>query len=797
MIKKKNTEYTHTYVLLDAHAIIHRAYHALPNFETKAGVPTGALYGIITMLLRVIQEFNPDHIIACYDLPQKTFRHIAYEDYKGTRQQIDDVLIDQIIRSREIFDAFSIPIYDAPGFEADDVLGTLSHLLKQDKNNKVIIASGDMDTMQLIDKDQVLVYTLKKGLNDTILYDEKAVFERYGFSPLSIPGYKGLRGDTSDNIIGVKGIGEKIGTILIQKYKTIENLYKALEKKEKEISDLGITPRIIQLLKDNKEEALFSQELATIRLDAPVKFVQPKDFRETLDKNRIIELCEKYEFRSLVPRIKNLFVDVNQLPKNIKQKNEDTKKEINDIDHKYFIAVSLLNSDITKPTIEDVLSFSKDGTTLSACLEIEKNIYAEKLDYIWNEIEIKLYPIVQKMSKNGILIDKVYIEKLSQEFHNELSVIEQKIWSLAGEQFNINSPKQLGTILYEKLSLVPKDKKKTKKTSSGALSTKESELEKLKGTHEIIEYILQHREIQKLLSTYVDVLPTLVGSDGRIHAEFNQLGATTGRFSSSNPNMQNIPIKSERGKKIRSAFIASPGYIFVSCDYSQIELRIAAVLSQERYLIDSFNSGKDIHTSVAARVFHVNESDVTSEMRRKAKTINFGMLYGMGVSALAEGMQVTRGEAQEFWQAYKVELPKLTTYLERVIENAKKTKVTYTLFGRKRTFSGFNSPLPQIRAMAERMAINAPIQGTAADIIKKSMVDIDEEISQLPKGVCNLVLQVHDELIYEVEIKSLDKIKDIIIDKMKNVIPQRFFEHTISVPLDVSFSNGKNWGELK
>lgn len=798
---KKSSHYKNTYILLDAHAIIHRAYHALPDFTTSLGAPTGALYGVISMVLRVLAEFEPDYIIACYDLPGKTFRHVAYEDYKGTRKKGDDALITQLIESRDIFEAFNIPIYDAPGFEADDILGTVALLLKKNKDNRIIIASGDMDTMQLIDDDQVVVYTLKKGLNDTILYTKDDVLARYGFLPEYIPDYKGLRGDPSDNIIGVKGVGEKTATILIQKYGTLEKLYSALENTKTPFSLPGITPRIIDLLKENKDEAFFSKELATIRCDVPITFIPDKPYKEIFDINKAIDICQKYEFKSHISKIKALFQSKKSSVKedtNTNQLSFDSETIAPSIEEEYLIALSLLNSELLKPNQDDFFAVSPKDTYEDIKKIIDDRIKKEELEYVWKEIEIPLIPIISHMQSTGISIDTDYFKKLSQKFHKELSSLEGQIWKYAGQEFNINSPKQLGDILYTHLQLVPDNKKKTKKTSTGQLSTKESELEKLKDAHPVVSLVLEYREIQKLLSTYIDAIPQLEGIDHRIHTTFHQLGASTGRFSSSNPNMQNIPIKTERGRTIRTGFVAQKGHKLVSFDYSQIELRLAALLSQEPYLIESFNKGDDIHTSVASKVFNVPEKEVTSDMRRKAKTINFGMLYGMGVSALAQGMGVTRTEAQEFWDAYRIELPRLTKYLEEVIARARKDKYTQTLFGRKRFFKNINSPIPMIKAMNERMAINAPIQGTAADVIKKAMIDCDDFLKKNKlQDDCKLVLQVHDEIIFEVADSQVSFVEKSIKTVMEAVIPKEFLGTYKNVPLEVNVSSGINWGVLK
>ncbi len=781
-----------TIVLLDSHAIIHRAYHALPEFMNSKGEPTGAIYGLATMVFKIITELKPDYIIACFDLPKKTFRHEAYADYKGGRAKTDDALIAQLIKSRDFFKSLNIPIYDCEGFEADDLLGTIpAQINKKDFN--IIIASGDMDTLQLVEGRDVCVYTLKKGINDTILYDEKKVIERFNFEPKFLPDYKGLRGDPSDNIIGIKGIGEKTATILISEFGTIENLYININKKKEKFKELGITPRVLQLLIDNEEEALFSKTLATIRRDAPIDFVLPdKVWKEGVDKKIAEDFFKEIEFKSL----QNRFLSVLDIKDEIIIEN---KKEIESVDDqelkKAGIALWLLNSEKTNPNLEDIVDYKNSNSFNEAYDLLKQNIDKENLNFVYNEIEKPLMPIIKEMEENGILIDKKYINKLSKEYHIELAKLEKNIWHLAPREFNINSPKQLGEIVFDEMNLSVPGMKKSK---GGARSTKESELEKIRDLHPIIEEILKYRELQKLLSTYIDVFPDLAKEDGRIHAQFIQAGSTTGRFSSANPNLQNIPIKTQLGKNIRYAFVSPEDSVLISFDYSQIELRVAALLSQDEYFIKVFNDGQDIHTAVACKVFNVDKENVTDDMRRRAKVINFGILYGMGVNALKVNLGTDRKEAQIFYDNYFAQFPTIAAYLESIKVFAKEHVYTQTLFGRKRHFPGIKSSIPFIKAMAERMAVNAPIQGTAADIIKLGMKNAQLDLEKA--GILNktkLLLQVHDELIYEVKKDIVEKATEIIKNAMENVIPKGFLKGKKSVPFIVSVGMGDNWGDLK
>lgn len=805
MAKKSNTK--KRLVLLDTHAIIHRAYHALPEFMNSKGEPTGAIYGLATMLFKIITELKPDYIVACYDLPKKTFRHEAYDAYKAGRAKTDDALVAQLISSRSFFKAFSIPMYECEGFEADDLLGTITEQVKKEKDLDVIIASGDMDTLQLVDGDKVQVYTLKKGINDTILYDEKSVFERFNFKPEFLPDYKGLRGDPSDNIIGIKGIGEKTATILISKYGSIEKMYESLKKNPDEVRGLGITPRVFDLLKNGEDEAMFSKTLATIRRDAPIEFTFPqKIWKSAVDKDLVAELFREMEFKSLQNRFLSVLNGENIKEVNPLSKDKETvEKSVTSENYtdeqranmpKAKIALWLLNSEMSDPTLDDVLNYKNSKNFDEAYSNLMTDIEKEKLTYVYKDIEVPLIPIIENMEKHGVMMDVEYLNKISKEYHADLTKLEKGIWEKAGREFNVNSPKQLGEVLFDELGLYVKG---MKKSAGGARSTRESELEKLKDLHPIIGEILQYRELQKLLSTYIDTIPAQVSADGRLHAHFIQAGTTTGRFSSSNPNLQNIPIKSERGKNIRRAFVAPLGYVLASFDYSQIELRVAALMSQDPYFIQVFRDGKDIHAAVAMKVFNVAEKDVTHDMRRRAKVINFGILYGMGVNALRQNLGTDRKEAQEFHDNYFAQFPTIGAYLESIQNFAKEHGYTETLFGRKRYFPGIRSSVPFIRAMAERMAINAPIQGTAtADIIKIGMKRVEDDLKASGiLGEVHLVLQVHDELVYEIKKDKLEDAIKIITNAMKHAIPSEFLENLESVPLEVSVGYGNNWGELK
>jgi DNA polymerase-1 len=790
-------------VLLDAHAIIHRAYHALPDFASSKGEPTGALYGLSSMLIKIIGDLKPDYLAACFDLPKPTYRHEAFDGYKVGRKKTDDELVAQLKRARDVFTAFHIPIYDLEGFEADDLLGTIAERLKKDPTIKVIIASGDSDTLQLIDDGKVQVFTLKKGINDTILYDEAAVNTKYGFGPLQLTDYKGLAGDSSDNIPGIKGIGDKTATTLIQKFGTIEEMYKVIKKDPNALKAAGIKPKAVELITAGEEEALFSKMLGTIRRDAPVKFSLPeKVWRENIDIKDIEKLFAELEFRTLGNRVKELLRG-EALPEvaTPTEKVKEVPVEEEKVDPKELretaLALWVADSNITTPELSDIKTFAQKDTFAEAREVVMSELKKRGGQKVFDEIEKPLIPIVDEMNHYGVKIDKAYLGELSKEYTKELKAIEKKIIKLAGEEFNVASPKQLGVILFEKLGLKAKNQKKT---AGGAMSTKESELEKLRDLHPIIAHILEYREIAKLLGTYIDAIPELLDPNNRLHATFQQEGSATGRMSSHNPGLQNIPIRSARGERIRNAFIAEKDCEVVSFDYSQIQLRVAAFLSGDAKLIQIFKNGEDIHTSVAAEVFGVSPDKVDYEMRRRAKVINFGIIYGMGVNALkanltTETVQISRAEAQKFYDDYFKTFSTLATYLDEVKATAQRQGYTETFFGRRRYFEGIKSKIPFIRAAAERMAVNAPIQGTEADIVKIAMVRIDEALKKgkLENDV-HLVLQVHDELVYEIKKSYVKEAAVLIKDIMQSVIPLKEIK---GVPILAEAYQGKNWGEME
>lgn len=775
-------------VLLDSHAILHRAYHALPDFSSSKGEPTGALYGLILMLLKIKEVLKPDYIVAARDLPGTTHRHELFEAYKATRMKADDALIAQLERAPKVFEAFGIPVYEQAGFEADDVLGTIVQEVSGRSDIETIIASGDMDTLQLVGE-RVKVFTLRKGLSDTVLYDIDRVKERYGFGPEHVVDYKALRGDPSDNIPGVKGIGEKTATELIQEFGSIEAIYRALGKGPAELEKHGVKPRVVQLLLAGKENAAFSKQLATIHPNVPISFKLPERMWQMHEHALTIDsLCDEMEFRSVKERLHGALHGGSEAP--------ETTPEGNPVDplalEEASIALWLLRSDLTTPTLDDILQFGETKDFDAAREKVFTELRSTgRLSGIYESIEKPLIPIIHRMNETGVYVDTKYLAGLSREYSTELGKIAARIHKHAGHEFNINSPKQLGVVLYDELGIAPA---RQKKTATGARTTREEELSKMADLHPIIGDILAHRELQKLLSTYIEKIPALVGDDGRLHAQFLQAGTTTGRMSSQEPNLQNIPIRTDYGKRIRSAFAAEKGYVLASIDYSQIELRIAAGLSGDEKLVGVFTDGRDVHTEVAAQVFGVPHEHVDKEMRRRAKIINFGILYGMGVNALRAnlGEGVSRDEAAKYLDEYFKNFSGLARYIEKTKAEAARLGYTETLYGRRRYFSGFKSALPNLRAQAERMAVNAPIQGTQADIIKRAMVEADALIERNEwRDKARLLLQVHDELVYEVDVKEAETIARTLRDVMEQVLDTKLLS---GVPIVAEIALGPDWG---
>jgi DNA polymerase-1 len=889
--------------IIDGNAIIHRAYHAIPPLTTKDGVQVNAVYGFISMLLKVLNDLKPEYIAVTFDVAGGTFRHEQFAKYKATRVKADQALYDQIPLVHQVVEAFNFPIFEKKGYEADDVIGTIAKRLSTlDFGLETFIVTGDMDTLQLVN-DKVKVYTLRKGLNDIVIYDPKGVVERYGFKPEQMVDYKAIRGDVSDNIPGVPGIGEKGATELIQKLGTLENIYQNIKK----LKELGIKDGVIKKLAAGEESAMMSKKLATIDCAVPdLDFTVEKCHIKPFDREKIVSLFQKLEFISLLKRIPEFkdvagddankknkkparakqpdfsFVEIGNeselagLVKKIEEKkqyaarcitegNDLFKSKMNglvvvvggtayfvtnkfvgkilqifsdkncelighdlkqllkvftvllktNVQNKLFdvmiasyilspgsrahdipsLVLKFLGKELTASSGQESL-FGVDKRTaayevfLVASLVEELKKELIKIDNLglFEKIEMPLVAVLAEMELQGVAVDKELLSKLSVKAQKQMTELTKKIYDLAGEEFNIASPLQLREILFEKLNISTQGIKKGKT----GLSTGADELDKLQGLHPIIEFISAFRELAKLQNTYIDVLPTLVNSTtGRIHSSFNQAVAATGRLSSSDPNLQNIPIRTELGHEVRNAFIAEPGYVLISADYSQIELRIVASLAEDAKMIEIFNKDEDIHRATAAAIQGVPLDQVTKEMRYAAKEVNFGVLYGMGVHGLSWRAEIPHAEAKEFIDKYFQEFSGVKKFIDNTIAFTKKEGFCETLFGRRRYLPELSSSNYQLRSAAERMAVNHPVQGTAADLIKMAMIEVHQLIqTKYKKDDVKLILQVHDELVLEVKEAMADEVSAELKKIMENVVKLR-------VPVKVEVGAGKCWGEIK
>ncbi|GIW68705.1 MAG: hypothetical protein KatS3mg100_199 [Candidatus Parcubacteria bacterium] len=800
-----------TIALLDIHAIIHRAFHALPQFTAPNGEPTGALFGLVSMLSALVKDVRPTHMVAAYDLPGGTHRHHAYAEYKAGRKEMDEALARQIEASKELLTALGIPVLAVPGFEADDIIATLVAQLREAlPQAHIVVVSGDLDTLQLVAGAKVRVYTMRKGVRDTAWFDEAAVRERYGFAPRSLPEYKGLAGDPSDNIPGVPGVGDKSAKALIGAYRTIDAVLRAARREGAAAvaKRAGVSERMVRLIVEHTEDARFSRELAIARTDAPVRFSEEQSrFPSRVDEQKVESLMRRWAFRTPAARLREALSSVygsdaaQGSERGNTRQHEDSTNDPNatnscvdaaETDRRYRarLALWLLQPDHTNPSWEDVVAFTQTPDSRKALAALEDRLAEEELERVYRDIEIPLIPVLRAMEVRGIPVDAQLLAQASKELQQEAAREEARIHEFAGMEFNVRSTQQLGEVLFEKLGIGAAARKK--KTATGKLSTRESALLQYADEHPIIQHILRYRELTKLVSTYLEPLQEMRSADGRIHPTFLQMGTATGRLASQNPNVQNLPATPE-GMVIRRAIRPAEGFVLVALDYSQIELRIAAILAQEEKLIEAFARGEDIHQRVAAEVFRVASEEVTPEMRRRAKAINFGILYGMGVTALAVAGAMSRSEAAAFHEAYFATFPGIARYVQETKRFARQHGYTKTIFGRKRWFPGLRSPLPYVVAQAERMAINAPIQGSQADIIKIAMRRAHEEVLPRFVGEAFLILQVHDELVYEVKKERAALVAREVARCMREALPE---EARAGVPLRVDVKMGDTFGEM-
>ncbi len=870
-------------ILLDGNSLFNRAYFALPPLMNKNGFYTNAIYGFAMMLNNIIENYQPTHMAIAFDLKAPTFRHKSYEEYKANRKGMADELRMQVEPLKKMVDAYGIERVEFEGYEADDIIGTLSKLA-ENEDFETMIVTGDKDALQLASQ-KTVVYITKKGITDLERYTDEEVVERYGLTPLEFIDLKALMGDKSDNIKGVAGIGEKTGIKLLQEYKSIEGIYKNID---------AIKGSTKVKLENDKESAFLSKKLATIVRDMPLDADMEELRLKGINYEELSSMFREFEFTTLLNKLQKESPDRKQIAKTVEvfeiydkealsklenkmifinaqaEKTEEVGEYILDklymkIDEKIYIVdtfedvkpllenasnkiighslkniyKSLKKHDIeiadmffdieiaeylidsnntnftleyinnkygfdTFETLEEILGkgkkevrlifadqnrlknyFINSLNSIEACYQlISEDIKKQDLSFVFEEIEMKLIKVLSDMEEEGFLVDIKRLKGLSKQYEAEIINLENHIYELAGEMFNINSPKQLGNILFDKLCLPV-----IKKTKTG-YSTNIEVLEALQDKHEIIDHIMQYRQITKLKSTYVDGLLNIVNPEsGRIHTTFNQTIAATGRLSSSEPNLQNIPVRTERGKKLREVFISKPGYKLLDSDYSQIELRILAHIAKDEIMLESFQKYEDIHTKTASEVFGIPIEEVTSEQRSAAKAVNFGIVYGISDFGLSNNLGITKKEAKEYIDRYLEKYVNIKHFLEDVVKEVEETGYSQTIFGRKRYIPEIKAKNAMIKSFGKRQAMNTPIQGAAADIIKLAMIKVYEYL-KANNIDAKLILQVHDELIIEANETIIEELQLKIKDIMENVTK-------LLVELKVDIKSGNNWLETK
>lgn len=868
-------------LVLDGNSIMNRTFYALPPLTNSEGIHTNAVYGFITMLLKMKEEIKPNYIVCAFDKKAPTFRHNEYKDYKAGRKKMPPELAEQFPIIKDIFNLLSINIFEIDGFEADDIIGTISTFA--DNNGiEVYIVTGDRDALQLARNDVKVVIT-KKGVSEKEIYDKNRMIDEFGVTPTQYIDVKGLMGDKSDNIPGVPGIGEKTAFKLIKEYKSIENVLTNIDNIKGN--------KLKENLRQYSEQAIFSKKLATIVTDVPIE-INLSDIKsdDRYDEGALKKLFIKLQFRSLLEKIiptekiteselkfklvsdlqklessaqkildaakkdENLYItfkimDENIYSKscidkifinigdlsyimnvkdiydasanstvmilrtifedvNIKKISYDVKLPIivlkkmgidfNGIDFDTKIAAYLVDSSRGKydfeTVIEDYLAISVDGEDDKADLKrtillkelyrvLKDNIDQKNMHELLYDMEQPLINVLASMEAQGFMVDRDKLVELEDKFKIEIDESKKEIYSMADEEFNINSPKQLGKILFEKLDLPV-----IKKTKTG-YSTNADVLEKLYDKHPIIEKIIYYRQLTKLYSTYIEGLKAVIDTDNKIHSSFNQTVTTTGRLSSTEPNLQNIPVKYEMGKEIRKIFIPEDDSVILSADYSQIELRVLAHIANDNNLIDAFLHHSDIHTKTASEVFNVPIDEVTHTQRSNAKAVNFGIVYGIGDFSLAKDLKISRKEARDYIDKYFERYPGVKEYLDNIIEKAQKQSYVTTILNRRRSIQEINSSNKMVREFGKRLAMNTPIQGSAADIIKIAMVNVYDKLNE--QGLkSRLILQVHDELILNVYRNEIGIVKNLVKNEMENAIK-------LSVPLEVDINIGDSWYDTK
>ena len=789
-------------VIIDGKSVFYRGYYAMGNLATSKGEPTSGVYGFAVIAMEIVRNIQPDQVVVAWDKARtSTAKRLAiFKDYKAGRVRPPEDFYAQIPLLRELISALSWDFMEADEYEADDIIGTLARQADEAGDYMTYIVSSDLDMLQIVDENTKM-YRILRGFSDLEEMDIPAVEEKYGILKSQFLDLKALKGDNSDNIPGVPGIGEKTAVKLLNEYGSLEGIYAHIE----EIS--GATQKKLMA---GRESAEMSLKLAKIMTDAPVKLSDVPALK--LDFSRISDVFKRLEFNNLLKKLKieNGLSEIETEPaeevvsrveipegmlvasniKDLMHENAEFRERVFqaeqlwDLDQADFLLNPLRRTGVEGVgTMEEVLTGVYSEATLNKFSEqylaFSKD---EKLNTIFTEFDMPVVPILYKMEAAGILLDQEYFKGLKTEFEGKVCEIEQKIYELSGGQFNVNSPLQMSQILFEKLNLPVKGIKKT----SRGYSTGAKELEKLKDEHPVIKEIIHYRETMKLLSTYITPLIEQVAADGRIHSTFTQNVTATGRLSSLNPNLQNIPVRSEEGKRIRRGFVAPEGKVLVSADYSQFELRLAAVLARDEALVSDFNQDIDIHTKTAAEVYQIPMEEVTKLQRRVAKVINFGIMYGMSPKGLSDATEMNFFEAKRFIDEYFKVRQKIYAYLNHTLEEARETGEVRTFYGRKRPTPDVKSSNFIIRNAAERAAQNMPIQGTEADLMKRAMTFVDKK---LPEGA-KLVLQIHDSLVVECDKADEEVVKEILQKEMEGVAPE------LKIKLKVEVTAGQNLGEL-
>lgn len=870
-------------LILDANSIVNRAFYAVRLLTTKEGFHTNAIFGFLNIFLKYKEEIKPDYVAAAFDLSAPTFRHKMYDEYKATRHKMPDELREQMPVLKEVLSSMNIPIFEKEGFEADDIIGTVARICEEE-DVLCCVLTGDKDDLQLAsEKVNIHLVITRMGNTTTEVFDDKKVFEKYGVTPKEFIDLKAIMGDTSDNIPGVKGIGEKGASTLIQAFHSIDGVYENIDSDK-------ITKSNRAKLLEHKDDAYLSKTLATIDRNVPIDFEIEKLSVKDADENALFDIFTKLEFSSFIKKMGlskgtekaevetdfwedktfETIYDGETLKEKLSRENisfllsaDGEKIAFCADDNKAYCAYFQAYQEIWKAFFEsgaekythglkeqlvtlesngilaenvtfdteiaayllepsrksyDLEGLSRDvlgavldeeaeeGAQLSLeslltpeddtpfmkkamvcfCLkkEQEKDLKEKGMEKLFYEIEMPLVYVLSSMETAGVLVDKEKLLEFGEMLSEKINALTDEIYDLAGGEFNINSPKQLGVVLFEKLGL-----KAQKKTKSG-YSTNAEVLEKLKKTHPIVEKILEYRKLSKLNSTYVSgLLPVISEKTGRIHSRFNQTVTVTGRISSQEPNLQNIPVRTELGREMRKMFVAGENSVLVDADYSQIELRVLAHLADDAHMIEAFQQGFDIHASTAAKIFGVPQEEVKPEMRSAAKAINFGLVYGMGEYSLSQDLNISVKEAKAYMNEYLGSYPNVEKFMHDTVENAKKEGYVTTMFGRRRELPELSSSNFQMRAFGERAAMNAPVQGTAADIIKLAMVAVYTRLKK-ENLKSKLILQVHDELIVEAKKEELDAVLNIVREEMENAA-------RLSVPLKVDIEKGASWYDTK